>query len=86
MNNHSKEEPWLLIPIAGILLFMVLYVIATFYYPGGSTLKPTHQGFDWINNYWCDLIARTAKNAGRNSIKSEVIDSVSKPIIVFLVS
>lgn len=80
MNNHSKEEPWLLIPIAGILLFMVLYVIATFYYPGGSTLKPTHQGFDWINNYWCDLIARYAKNGDWNQARTIALTAM---IILF---
>lgn len=70
MKRYSEEERWLLIPVLGILLFIVLYFVATLYYPGGSTASPTHEGFDWINNYWCDLIARHAKNGEPNTART----------------
>lgn len=67
----------LVIPLIGILTFVLLYIIAAGYYPGGSNAESTHRGFDWINNYWCDLIARYAKNGdlnpGRNIALSAMI-------------
>lgn len=60
----------LVIPLIGILVFICLYIVAAEFYPGGSNAEKAHIGFDWVNNYWCDLIARYAKNGmpnpGRN--------------------
>ncbi|MES2555756.1 MAG: hypothetical protein V4604_06385 [Bacteroidota bacterium] len=56
----------LIIPLAGILLFVAMYIVAAEYYPGGSDVAKYHSGFDWYNNYWCDLIARYAKNGEQN--------------------
>jgi hypothetical protein len=50
-----------------MLLFVSLYVLATRYYPGGSKAHPAHPGFDWINNYWCDLTDSVAKNGSHNA-------------------
>ncbi len=57
----------LVVPIAGIAIFVVLYFVAARFYPGGSNANPTHKGFDWINNYWCDLIASYGKNGSPNT-------------------
>lgn len=69
--DSSKINPpknnWLVIPLVGICLFVVLYVIAASYYPGGSDLDRTHKGFDWFNNYWCDLISKHGKNGVLNT-------------------
>ena len=67
MKKQQLSEKWTVIPITGIVLFIILYVIAANYYPGGSNLNPKAQGFDWVNNYWCDLFAKTAKNGVHNS-------------------
>lgn len=43
--------------------------MATFYYPGGSNVNKTTIGFDWLNNYWCDLTGELAKNGETNSAR-----------------
>lgn len=56
----------MLIPFFGILLFVLLYIVATFFYPGGSIADKSTKGFDWINNYWCDLTDQIARNGEIN--------------------
>jgi hypothetical protein len=67
MKKRLLTEKWTFVPILGITLFVVLYVVAALYYPGGSNADRQTEGFDWINNYWCDLLAETAKNGVHNS-------------------
>jgi hypothetical protein len=62
MKTNGAHKKWIFIPLIGIGLFLVLFVIAANYYPGGSNVNRTKEGFDWINNYWCDLLSQTAKN------------------------
>ncbi len=78
----SFKNYWLFVPLFGILAYILLYVIATFYYPGGSTFDRTHPGFDWVNNYWCDLIGYTAKNGMINSARPIALTGM----IILLVS
>lgn len=66
MKTNGIHEKWVFIPIIGIGLFLVLFVIAANYYPGGSNVSKTREGFDWINNYWCDLLSETAKDGRPN--------------------
>lgn len=66
MKVSKTRQEWTFLPITGILLSVVLYVIAAQYYPGGSNVDQAYEGFDWINNYWCDLIATRAKNGEFN--------------------
>ena len=66
MKPYKIREKWVFIPITGIVLFVMLYLVAALYYPGGSNVNQTYEGFDWINNYWCDLIATRAKNGEFN--------------------
>lgn len=54
------------IPIIGIIIFCGLYIWATQIYPGGSTVYPETVGFDWVHNYWCDLMGSKAKNGIEN--------------------
>jgi len=70
MNRQAVHERWMFIPIAGIALFLILYAVAANHYPGGSNASRTHDGFDWINNYWCDLLAPVAKNGSPNSARA----------------
>lgn len=67
MKKQAATEKWVFIPIAGIILFLALYIIAANYYPGGFNENRTKEGFDWIHNYWCDLLAKNAKNGMHNS-------------------
>ena len=51
----------------GIILFVVLYFIATIFYPGGSQADKNSSGFSWINNYWCNLLNNKAINGLTNT-------------------
>lgn len=66
VNNHlqSKFLEWF--PTLGIFLFAVLYFYASSLYPGGSQANMNSVGFDWINNYWCDLMNENGMNESPN--------------------
>lgn len=64
MNSIFKRI--LLLPIFGILLFAVMYIIAASLYPGGSQTDIHSTGFSWRDNYWCNLFNRTAINGEPN--------------------
>jgi len=67
--DNKRQNFFILIPCLGILLFVILYIIATLNYPGGSTADKTAKGFDWLHNYWCDLTGEIAKNGEINSAR-----------------
>lgn len=71
-TNKSKTI-WILLPIIGSLLFIILYIIAAYLYPGGSETDNTSVGFSWINNYWCNLLHENAINGQPNSAKPVAI-------------
>lgn len=54
------------VPMIGIPCFVLLYVWASFYYPGGSQADAQSTGFSWVNNYWCNLLNSTAINGQTN--------------------
>jgi hypothetical protein len=54
------------VPMIGIPCFVLLYVWASFYYPGGSQADAQSTGFSWVNNYWCNLLNTTAINGQTN--------------------
>jgi hypothetical protein len=62
-----------LLPVWGILLFMLLYVVAALLYPGGSDADKTTTGFSWQNNYWCELMASYAQNGKPNTARPVAI-------------
>jgi hypothetical protein len=62
-----RKSTWFWIPLLGIPLFVLLYVWASFYYPGGSQADAQSTGFSWVNNYWCNLLNTTAINGQINS-------------------
>lgn len=53
MKSHFKYP---LLPLTAMLLFVLLCVIAAFYYPGGSAIEPESSGFSIRYNYLCDLL------------------------------
>jgi hypothetical protein len=81
MKKKPAHRIWMLVPLAGIAAFVVLYIIAAHYYPGGSDLYPKQAGFDWTYNYWCDLLAATSKNGNHNPGR---IFSLTGTIFLFL--
>lgn len=58
-----------LLPLAGMGLFVVFYLLAAWRYPGGSWVEPGREGFSFRYNYLCDLLDTRAVggalNAGR---------------------
>jgi hypothetical protein len=64
-NNTISKYP-LILPIVGIFAFVLLYVLASLQYPGGSQADPNSNGFSWMNNYFCNLLNQTAINGQVN--------------------
>lgn len=56
-------------PIFGTIVFIVLYISATLFYPGGSQIDHNSIGFSWVNNYWCNLLNETAINGKINAAR-----------------
>lgn len=67
MNRRQAEsKARYLMPVLGVVLFGVLYVAATRYYPGGSQEHTNSSGFSWVHNYWCNLLNEKAINGQLN--------------------
>ena len=70
LSSSLKQVPYRhlfrLIPLMGIGLFVLLYVVAAWYYPGGSEAHESEYGFSLANNYWCDLLEYRARNGHYN--------------------
>jgi len=54
------------IPVLGILCFGMLFYYSSTLYPGGSQANINSIGFDWINNYWCNLMNEKGMNGEMN--------------------
>jgi len=57
----------------GIALFVILYVYSTTLYPGGSQANVGSIGFDWVHNYWCNLMNEKAINGQSNPARKIAI-------------
>lgn len=67
-TKHSRVIfPYL--PVIGVCLFVALYFIASLFYPGGSDVDESSKGFNWMHNYWCELMAARAYNGEANSAR-----------------
>ena len=66
---EKQKSIWVLTPIFGTIIFVVLYIVATLFYPGGSQVDKNSIGFSWINNYWCNLLNENAINGQHNPAK-----------------
>jgi hypothetical protein len=65
----ASKKFLLLTPILGTALFIILYFIATLFYPGGSQVDKNSIAFSWLNNYWCNLLNEQAINGQPNTAK-----------------
>jgi hypothetical protein len=72
----KPKNRWLLAPIFGAIFFVVLYLIATLFYPGGSQVNVNSVGFSWVNNYWCNLLNEFAINGQVNPAKPIAITAL----------
>ncbi len=65
----NKKKLLFLLPVACILLFISLYILASLQYPGGSQADIHSKGFSWKNNYWCNLLNEKAINGEVNDAR-----------------
>jgi len=61
-----KSKHFSYFPSIGIGIFFILYWYASTLYPGGSQESLTTKGFDWVHNYWCDMMGPEAQNGESN--------------------
>ena len=61
------------IPTIGFVLYLILYFISASKYPGGSQANSSTKGFDWVNNYWCNLLNEVAINGMPNPARPYAI-------------
>ena len=66
---HRSKNSWILTPVIGSILFVILYVIAALLYPGGSGIDKTAIGYSWTDNYWCNLLSEKAINGRTNTAR-----------------
>jgi len=66
LPTQKIKKTWLLVPIIGSFLFIILYVIAASLYPGGSQADKNSTGYSVTGNYWCNLLYKNGINGGRN--------------------
>jgi len=68
-SNLLKLRNLIKLPLAGMLLFVIFYIVAAIHYPGGSYEAPQATGFSMQHNYLCDLLDRIAINGQLNTAK-----------------
>jgi hypothetical protein len=57
------------LPLLGIGVFLLLYLLSAAYYPGGNQHNLHEIGFSWLHNYWCNLLNLVAANGAENSAR-----------------
>lgn len=65
------------LPTIGILLFIGIYIYASKLYPGGSQADINSMGFDWRNNYWCNLMRENGLNGVQNKARPVAIVGIT---------
>ena len=67
----------MVLPALGCIIYIVLYVIATQYYPGGSQADKDSIGYSWANNYWCNLLYANGINGKPNPAQPIAITAMA---------
>ncbi|WP_375446854.1 hypothetical protein [uncultured Fibrella sp.] len=67
----------MLVPLLGIGTFLVLFLLATYLYPGGSQADKQAVGFSWLHNYWCNLLNVYAMNGQPNLARPVALAAMS---------
>lgn len=78
MSQQLKEKKQIVtfIPVFGILIFVALYIYSSTRYPGGSQANINTVGFDWIHNYWCNLMNEKGVNGQLNPARPFAISAM----------
>lgn len=66
MIHLNTRKTFLLVPAIGSVLFVLLYIVAALNYPGGTFSTPNSSGYNWKQNYWCELLSLIANNGTTN--------------------
>lgn len=74
IRNHKNL--YVLLPTFGIFTFIGLYIYAANLYPGGSQVDLNSVRFDWINNYWCNLMNENGMNGLQNNARPTAISAM----------
>jgi len=74
---HQKTKIVDFFPTIGILIFLMLFFYAATLYPGGSQFDATSKGFDWMNNYWCNLLNEHSMNGENNGARPFAIGGMA---------
>lgn len=87
-RKSSRRNIITIIPTIGIISFVGLYIFSSTLYPGGTQVDLSSVGFDWVNNYWCNLMSASGMNGLPNrarpySILATIILCIS--LMVFFV-
>ncbi|HEY5687433.1 MAG TPA: hypothetical protein VIS27_03925 [Yeosuana sp.] len=67
---NKKHDVFVRLPMAGMILFVVFYIIAALQYPGGSYTFPNKMGFNLKDNYLCDLLDTQTINGLQNTART----------------
>lgn len=67
------KNVWTFLPTLGIFVFIGISFYAASLYPGGSQADSTSVGFDWTNNFWCNLTSEFALNGEINPARPVAI-------------
>ena len=72
----TAKDLLVLLPTFGILIFIGLFVYSASLYPGGSQADPNSVGFDWSNNFWCNLMREKGLNGQENPARPVAIPAM----------
>lgn len=77
MNRISYRNTLEALPTIGIIVYIMLYWFASTLYPGGNQHDLNAIGFDWMHNYWCNLMNETAMNGVPNPARPYAISAMT---------
>ena len=81
LGNVNVTRVWRLLswsaPIASVSIFIALYSLAAFLYPGGTRIDPARRGFSFFDNYWCDLLDVTTYGGFANPARPVALTAMT---------
>lgn len=73
-----------LTPFIGVCIYIILYIVSAQMYPGGSDIYRDRGGFDWVNNFWCDLTDQITESGAINPARPIAI--IAMAILCFSIA
>lgn len=78
MSSSSDTYPRLFrLQAGGSFLFILLYAIAAFHYPGGWPNEASGKGYSWRYSYFCNLLSETAINGSFNTARPWALAAIA---------